>query len=61
MVSVRLQSCRDQEYINSKLRPHKRRFPRGPIPGSQRKMKLYGQQQLRKYKTQQPFEYDNLK
>ena len=55
MVIVRIRSCRDQDFINSKLRPNKRRFPRGPIPGSQIKMKNYGRQHLRFYKIQQPY------
>ena len=57
MVSVRAQSCRDQDFINSKLRPNKRRFPRGPVPGSQAKMKQYGRRHLRYYKFQKPLWY----
>ena len=52
MVTVRIKFGRDQEYINSKLRPFKRRFPRGNIPGAQEKMKRYGINELRYYRTQ---------
>ena len=55
MVLIRSQSARNQDYINSKLRPFKRRFPPGPIPGAQTKMREYGHRKLRQYLPQQDF------
>ena len=52
MVTVRIKYGRDQEFINSKIRPYKRRFPRGNIPGAKDKMKSYGAQELRSYRPQ---------
>ena len=52
MVYVRPAHGRDQELINSVLRPLKRRFPRGPIPGSQSRMVRYGEKHLRSYRPQ---------
>ena len=57
MVTLRVKFGRDQEFINSKLRPYKRRFPRGSIPGVKEKMKNYGVQELRHYRTQIKFRY----
>ena len=55
MVIVRGAHARDQDFINSKLRPSKQRFPRGAIPGSQEKMKNYGIRRLRTYRPQLEF------
>ena len=55
MVLVRSAHSRDQDFINSKLRPSKQRFPRGSIPGAQLKMKNYGAKKLRTYKPQLDF------
>ena len=55
MVTIRVKFGRDQEYINSKLRPYKRRFPRGSIPGAKEQMKNYGFRELRYYKSQIKF------
>ena len=52
MVYVRPATGRDQELINSILRPLKRRFPRGPIAGAQERMKRYGEKHLRFYRPQ---------
>ena len=52
MVTVRVKYGRDQEFINSKLRPFKRRFPRGSVPGAKDKMKHYGLSELRLYRPQ---------
>ena len=52
MVICRAKYGRDQEYINSKLRPHKQRFPRGRIDGATELMKDYGLRQLRRYRPQ---------
>ena len=55
MVHVRPLNGRDQELINSVLRPYKRRFPRGPIQGAQSKMRQYGEKHLRTYRPQSDF------
>ena len=52
MVTIRIKYGRDQEFINSKLRPFKRRFPRGSVPGAREKMNRYGRQELRLYRGQ---------
>ena len=56
MVYVRPRTGRDQELINSVLRPMKRRFPRGPIPGAQGRMSQYGAKHLRNYKPQNHYQ-----
>ena len=58
MVVVRALCGRDQDYINSRLRPNKRKFPTGRIPGAQLKMKSYGQYRLRTYKPMSNYQYD---
>lgn len=55
MVTVRVKFGRDQDFINSKIRPYKRRFPRGNIPGAKEQMKNYGSQELRPYRPQIKF------
>ena len=57
MVYVRSHQSRDQELINSILRPLKRRFPRGPIPGAQNRMKQYGLKHLKTYRPQTDYRY----
>ena len=57
MVTVRVKYGRDQEFINSKIRPYKRRFPRGTIAGAKERMKDYGLRELRKYRPQIKFRF----
>ena len=57
MVIVRPLQSRDQDFINSKLRPHKRKFPRGPIAGAQLKMRSYGRHKLRSYRPQAEYRH----
>ena len=57
MVYVRPRTGRDQELINSILRPLKRRFPRGPIAGAQLRMRRYGEKYLRFYRPQAEYRY----
>ena len=52
MVILRIKYGRDQDYINSKLRPSKQRFPRGRIEGAGELMRNYGYHQLRRYRPQ---------
>ena len=58
MVIVRALCGKDQEYINSRLRPNKRKFPTGRIPGAQLKMTSYGQYRLRSYQPMNRYQYD---
>ena len=60
MVHVRPLNGRDQELINSVLRPYKRRFPRGPIQGAQTKMKQYGEKHLRTYRPQSDYRWGEI-
>ena len=57
MVITRSQACRDQDFVNSKLRPNKLRFPRGTIPGAKQKMLRYGEKHLRNYRPQIDYRY----
>ena len=52
MVILRAKYGRDQDYINSKLRPTKQRFPRGRIEGASERMRHYGMYHLRHYRPQ---------
>ena len=59
MVTVRIKYGRDQDFINSKLRPFKRRFPRGSIPGAKERMNSYARTELRFYRGQIKYRFTN--